>query len=162
MSDLVNRAVANVLRTAMFNALPDDIQQLFPQVNDPLLGEGPNIRVGHISEFGMNPGFPLVSVFSDGALEGLTARKWRHLTVNIDHWTSAAEAGNVDARGIIRTLYEFTSEFLQDRNFSGGGLVIQRCYEIRASDIMFQAPEKLYHIANAYRVEAISNSGAWY
>lgn len=160
MSDVVNKAVAYVLRNGMFPSLPPDVQALFPQADDPLLGTGPNIRIGHLSELGMNPGFPAITVFCEGALEGLTRRTYRHLTANVDYWTSADLAGNIDGRRLVALLYEYGNNFLQDANFSGSGLAVHRCFEIRASDIMFETTTKLYHIANAYRVEAISSK--WY
>jgi hypothetical protein len=162
MSDLVNRAMATVLRNGMFPALSKDVQQLFAEANDPVLGKGPNIRMGHLSELGANPAFPIITVFSEGNLEGLTRRTYRHLTATVDCWTSADQAGNINGRRLVAILAEYCSQFLQDMNFSGDGLSIQRCYETRASDIIFEPATKLYHISTAYRVEAISNTGVWY
>jgi len=144
----------------MFPTLPTDTQQLFPQVDDTLLGRGPNIRIGHLSEFGANPGFPLISVFSEGTLEPLTRGRFRHITASVDYWTSAAEAGNVDGRRIVAVLYQYSSKVLEDANFSGNGIAVQRCFETRASDVMFEPATKLYHIANAYQVEAVAK--VWY
>jgi len=163
MSDLLNRRAALVLQQAMFPKLPQDVQALFPIVDDPLLGNDiPNILIGHLSEQGANPAFPMITVTSEGALEGLTRRTYRHLDMVIDYWVSAGQSPNPGGRRIVSLLYEYSSQLLQDQNFSGGGLCIQRCYETRCSDVLFQAPEKLYHISNAYRVEAIADANVWY
>lgn len=144
----------------MFPTLPQDVQKIFPQIEDTLLGEGPNIRIGHLSEFGTNPVFPLISVFSEGSLEPLTRGRFRHIIASVDYWTGAAQTGNVDGRRIIAILYQYSNSALQDANFSGGGIAVQRCFETRASDVMFEPATKLYHIANAYQVEAVAK--VWY
>lgn len=144
----------------MYPKLPPDVQKMFSQVNDTLLGNGPNIRLGHLSELGANPGFPIITVFSEGTLEPLTRGRYRHLTVSVDHWTSAAQAGNADGRRLVSLLYQYSSQTLQDSNFSGNGIAIQRFFESRASDPIFEPATKLYHILTTYTCEAIAS--VWY
>jgi len=160
LSRLVNRQFLGFLRNLAYPSLPQDVQNLFPRYQDPIDGDVPNILEGHLSELGANANFPLITVSSSGALEGLTRGTYRHLQVFVDYWVSAAQTQNLDGRNVVSQLYEYASKVLQDGNMSGGGVAIKRCYETENSDVLFQAAEKLYHIATVYRVEAIAAS--WY
>jgi hypothetical protein len=143
----------------MFPSLPADVQAMFATVQDSLLGPGPNIRVGHLSEFGINPAMPCITVFSEGNLEGLTRGTYRHTTVTVDYWTGG-NPGNSEGRRLVSLLYQYGSKFLQDANISGNGLSVQRFYETRASDPVFEPTTKFYHIANSYTLEGIASR--WY
>lgn len=144
----------------MFPSLPDDVKALFAQYSDPVDGDVPNIIEGHLSELGANATFPIITVSSSGALEGLTRGTYRHLQVLVDFWVSAGQTQNLDGRNVVSLLYEFASRVLQDANLSGNGLAVQRCYEVENSDVMYEGATKLYHIAAIYRLEGISSN--WY
>ncbi len=152
--------VVNVLRSDMFNSLPVDVKAMFPVLEDPQLGPVPNIFTGHIAEMGANVSFPAISVSSRGAAEALTRGRYRHITAEVDYWSGAGQTQNLDGRKIVSILYEYSFQALQDKNFSSDNVLIKRCYEIERSDTMFEPTDKLYHINNVYRIEALSSS--WY
>lgn len=160
MSRLVNKQFLKTLRGPVFQSLPQDAQEEFPQYQDPVDGSVPNMVEGHLSELGANATFPIITVTSSGALEGLTRGTYRHLQVFVDYWVSAGQTQNLDGRTLVSLLYEYASRLLQDANLSGNGVAIQRCYEMENSDVLYQPAEKIYHIASIYRVEAIAS--AWY
>lgn len=159
MSERLNSRVVTHLRANMFPTLPAGVQALFPIVPiDQTLGSGPNIIVGPIAEKGVGIAFPCIAAWTKGALEGLTRRRYVHFTLFVDFWV---QSPGPDGRRILGILYEYTSRALQDVNWSGDQISIKRCFETEKSDVMFEAPEKLYHLSNLYRVEAIGQ-GSWY
>jgi hypothetical protein len=117
----------------------------------------PNIMPGHYEDYGSNAGTILITVESDGPMEGLT-RVYRHVTLLVDIWVSAGQSPNIDGRRIANILYEYVRRTLQEVNYSGQGCSIQRSYEISRSEVMFEPTNKVYHISNNYRVEAISQT----
>lgn len=162
MSEKVARLAVAALRTSMFPQLPAAIQALFPLVTDPLV-EGdikvPNIMVGEYEDFGANAGQVLVTVNCEGATDGIV-NVYRHITMHVDIWASPAQSTNVDGRRIVSIIYEYVFNNLCNTNWTGNGIAIQRSYEIERSKILFEPSGKKYHIANTYRVEAISE--LWY
>lgn len=146
----------------MFPQLPSTIQALFPLITDPLVAgdtQVPNIVVGQYADFGANAGLVMVSVYCDGATDGIV-NVYRHISMHIDIWVSAQAAPNVDARRIVSIIYEYIFNNMCNTNWTGNGISIQRSYEIERSAILFEADSKMYHISNVYRVEAISE--LWY
>lgn len=164
MSELLNLTAVYQLRAGMFPLLPPDLQKMFPRFSDPVLGDGPNIVSGHLSEMGTGAAFPMVTVSSSGSLEPLTRGTYRHLSMYVDYWSSAKQAQDPDARRIVQIMYNYGSKALQDVNFSTNvgkvALAIKRCYEIDCSDVLFEQTSKLYHVAEVFRVEASADS--WY
>jgi hypothetical protein len=164
MSAKVTRLVVNNLRNNMFPALPVDVQKMFPLVNDPYAtvpnSQVPNIMPGEYTDWSSNAGMILITVHSAGELESMT-RVYRHLVMYIDIWVSAGQSPNVEGRRIVDILYEYVQRFMQENNWSGSLISIQRSYEIERSEVMFEPTNKIYHISNQYRVEAITSAG-WY
>jgi hypothetical protein len=164
MSAKVTRLAVNLLRKAMYNALPTDVQSLFPKVNDPFATTPsadpvPNIMPGEYDDYGANAGMILVTVHSYGPTEPIT-RVYKHITLVVDIWVSPAQSPNVDGRRLVDIVYEYIRRTLQETNWSGDQISIQRSYETERSEVMFEPTSKIYHIANLYRVEAISQT--WY
>ena len=168
MSEKVARLAVNQLRNVMFPALPADVQKLFPKTTDALMSgtnQVPNIMVGSYQDLGANTGTPLITVYCDGAQEGIV-NVYRHLDLHIDIWLGGDVAANMDGRRLVSTIYEYINRSLQNINWSGtvkpgaGYVSIQRCYETERSPILFEPTNKIYHLSNTYRVEAISQS--WY
>jgi hypothetical protein len=164
VSAKVSNLAIRILRNAMFPALPQDLQALFPKVQDPFAPPNnqepvPNIMPGEYEDYGANAGAILITVYSYGPTEPIT-RVYRHLTLVVDIWVSAAQASNVDGRRIVEILYEYVRRTLQETNWSGQLVQIERSYEIERSKVMFEPTNKIYHIANLYRVEALSQT--WY
>jgi len=170
MSEKVARLAVQQLRKNMFPQLPQDIQDLFPKTTDPLgprpadgsipdLDQVPNIMVGQYQDFGANAGTLLVTVYSSGSAEGIV-KVYRHLELYVDIWVSSAESSNVEARRIASIIYEYIFRNLHNKNWSGENIQIERCYEIERSPILFDGQNKICHIANVYRVEALS--AVWY
>jgi hypothetical protein len=164
MSELVARLAVQQLRNIMFPALPPTVQQLFPLIADPIVDgatQVPNIVVGQYQDYSANAPLPIICVYCEGAAEGLVD-VYRHLTLHIEPWASAATPGpNADERRFISILYEYIYRCIQDVNWSGQKVRIQRCYEIERSPILFEPTNKVYHVSNSYRVEALSAAG-WY
>jgi hypothetical protein len=162
MSEKVARLAVAALRSKMFPQLPKTVQDLFPQVSDPLVQpteQVPNIIVGEYQDQGAGAALPMVTVHCEGAAEGIV-NVYRHITMHVDIWVSAAQTPNVDARRIISTIYEYVFKNLENTNWSGQDIQIERSYEIERSAILFEPQNKIYHISNAYRVEALSK--VWY
>lgn len=162
MSERVARLAVSALRALMFPQLPSQIQQLFPMIADPLIAgdnKVPNIVVGEYEDFGSAAGLPMITIHCDGAVEGMV-NVYRHLTLTVDIWTGAGEAVNVDGRRVASTIYQYVFQNLQNTNWSGNKVEIARCYEVDRSKILFEPESKIYHIANLYRVEALS--AVWY
>lgn len=164
MSELVARLAVHQLRTYMFPALPAGVSKKFPLISDPLVSgttQVPNAVVGQYQDYGANAVLPGIFVYAEGAQEGLV-NVFRHLTLHVEPWAPCSNPGpNVDERKFMGILYEYINRCLQNTNWSGSGVRIQRCYEIERSPMLFEPTNKVYHIANAYRVEALSNVG-WY
>lgn len=168
MSEQVARLAVNHLRKFMFPALPPDMQAVFPKTKDPLIS-GPasvqNIVVGQYLDFGANAANPLITVNCSGAAEGIV-NVYRHLDLHVDIWVGGNLAINADGRRFVSIIYEYIFRTLQNTNWTGfaqsGGskIRIQRCYETERSPIMFEAMNKVYHLAIVFRVEAISET--WY
>jgi len=163
MSELVSRLAVQQLRNLMFPALPPDIQSKFPQISDPIVAgdnQVPNIVVGQFQDFGANPATPMIAVYCEGAAEGLV-NVYRHITMHVEPWVPAPTPGpNADARRFLSILYEYIFRSLQNVNWSGQQVRIERCYEIERSPILFEPQNKIYHLSIAFRVEALSL--AWY
>lgn len=167
MSEKIARLAVNYLRDFMFPALPIDIQNLFPLVNDPFASPDstdpvPNIVVGEYQDFGANASLPMITAYAEGAAEGIVPH-YRHLTLHIDIWVGANQSPNVDSRRVISILYEYVFRTLDNTNWTPTkqGVQIERSYEIERSAILFEPTNRIYHISNSYRVEALSASG-WY
>lgn len=167
MSEKVARLAVQLLRNAMFNALPSDIQSLIPMVSDPLVtgsqDQVPNIVVGAYQDFGANAGMIMIAVDCNGTTEPIT-RVYKHLDLDVDIWLSANQSPNVDGRRVVSILHEYIRRTLQETNWTTNTTSdftsIQRCYETERSKIMFEGQNKIYHLSNRYRVEAISQN--WY
>jgi hypothetical protein len=162
MSEKVARLAVRALRNNMFPGLPDYIRNKFPMVKDPVVSPTepvPNIVVGRYVDFGANAASPMIAVVCDGAAEGMV-NVYRHLNLRIDIWLGGDVAGNVDGRRFVSIIYEHIFENLQNTNWSGDSIDIERCYETERSEILFEPQNKIYHIANTYRVEALSK--LWY
>lgn len=168
MSELVAKVAVQYLRATMFPALPADVQQKFPRISDPLLNNPvPNIVVGQYQDYGANAAMPIVTAYCEGAAEGIV-NVYRHLTLHVEPWISAATLGpNVDGRTFLGILYEYIFRCLQNTNWGSAGnkvgikgLRIERCYEIERSPLLFEPQNKIYHLSNSYRVEALSS--VWY
>lgn len=169
MSELVARLAVQQLRNKMFPSLPSTFQKILPLVQDPLVEDGPtqvpNIVVGEYQDFGANAPTPMITVHCDGPQEGIV-NVWRHVNLYIDIWLNGSVSGNVDGRRVISVLYEYINRSLQNVNWSGRGspgssfVQVQRCYEIERSTIQFEPTDKTYHLANIYKVEAVSQT--WY
>lgn len=164
MSAKITRLAVNTLRATMFNNLPEDIQAMFPLVQDPYAkipgSQVPNIMPGEYQDWSANAGTILITVHSAGELESLTT-VYRHLVLYVDLWVSSAQSPNVEGRRIVDILYEYVQRALQETNWSGDLISIQRSYEIERSEVMFEPTNKIYHISNQYRVEAVTSNG-WY
>lgn len=162
MSAKVTRLAVNALRR-MFPFLPEDLQEMFPLVTDPYAqvpnSQVPNIMPGEYTDWGTNAGMILITVHSAGEMESMT-RVYRHLVLYVDIWVSPAQSPNVEGRRIADILYEYVRRALQETNWSGDQVSIQRSYEIERSAVMFEPSNKIYHISNQYRVEAVSQT--WY
>lgn len=169
MSEAVARLAVNYLRNYMYFALPADIQRMFPMVTDLLgptgINQVPNILVGQYQDFGVGAATPLITVYCAGAAEGIV-NQYRHLDLHVDIWIGGNIATNVDGRRFISIIYEYVYRTLQNTNWTGvpkpGGntIQIQRSYETERSPILFEAADKMYHLANIYRVEALCKT--WY
>lgn len=167
MSEQVARLAVVTLRNNMFPALPQDIQGLFALISDPLVSgqdQVPNIVVGQYQDFGVGAATPMITVFCSGSAEGIV-NQYRHLDLHVDIWLGGNAAPNVDGRRVVSVIYEYVFRTLQNTNWSGkaaGGSFVQieRSYEIERSPILFEPEGKVYHIANAYRVEALAKT--WY
>ena len=148
----------------MFPALPTEVQNKFPLIKDPLVSgpnQVPNIVVGEYQDQGANTALPIICVYCEGAAEGIV-NVYRHLTLHVEPWNSAATPGpNVDERRFVSILYEYIFRSLCNTNWTGQKVRIQRCYELERSAILFEPTNKVYHISNSYRVEALSAVG-WY
>lgn len=159
MSEKVSRLAVALLRNAMYNALPPDIQGLIPKISDVLVtgsqDQVPNIVVGRYQDFGSNAGMIVITVDCSGPSESLV-RVYRHLDLDVEIWVSSAQSPNVDGRKIVSILYEYIRRTLQETNWSGNSISIQRSYETERSPILFEGQNKIYHLSNRYRVEAIS------
>lgn len=162
MSGKITRLAVNTLR-AMVPFLPADLQAMFPLVVDPYAKipntQVPNIMPGSYVDWGSNAGMILITVNSAGEMEPMT-RVYRHLVLYVDIWVSASQSPNVEGRRIADILYEYVRRALQETNWSGDSVSIQRSYEIERSQVLFEPTNKIYHISNQYRVEAISQQ--WY
>lgn len=169
MSELVARLAVAQLRTNMFPLLSPDIQKMFPLITDPILsGENkvPQIIVGEIQDLGVGVVTPLITVNCSGVQEGLV-NVYRHLDLRVDIWCGGNLAPGLDGRRLISNIYEYVNRALQNVNWSGRGgalnvsyVQIKRCFETQRSPILFEPATKMYHIANGYRVEALSQT--WY
>lgn len=172
MSEKVARLAVQQLRLAMFPSLPDDVQTLFPKIQDTIVQGGqdtvPNIVVGEYSDYGARTSTPMIAVHCEGPQEGIV-NVFRHLSLSIDIWIDGTSGGNVDGRRIVSIIYEYVNKAFQNINWSGSGIPgkkgtdfvqIKRCYEIERSQILFEETSKIYRIANIYRVEALSQT--WY
>ena len=169
MSEQVARLAVNYLRKYMFPVLPTDIQNMFPPAVDPLGPGGPNqvpnIMVGQYQDFGVGAATPLITVYCAGAQEGIV-NQYRHLDLHVDIWVGGNFATNVEGRRIVSIIYEYVNRTLQNTNWTGvpkpgsNTIQIQRSYETERSPILFEASEKIYHLVNIYRVEALCRS--WY
>jgi len=163
MSERVARLAVNLLRGPMYNALPQDVQALFPQITDPIVTGNqdpvPNIVVGRYQDFGANAAAIIVTVDCAGPAESLV-RQYRHLDLDVEVWVTSGQSPNVDGRRIASIIYEYIRRTLQDVNWSGNQISIQRSYETERSPILFEGQNKTYHISSRYRVEAISQ--VWY
>lgn len=162
MSELIARLAVQQLRNKMYPALPDTVQKLFPQISDPVVSGStlvPNIVVGQYSDFGVGAATPMIAVNASGAQEGIV-NVYRHLNLSIDIWVGGDKAGNLDGRRVVSIIYEYVNKSLQNVNWSGQLVQIERCYETERPAIMFDPTGKLYRIANIYRVEALS--AKWY
>lgn len=169
MSELVARLCVQQLRNKMFPALPSDVQNLFPQIADPLVQNSttmvPNIVVGEYVDYSANAATPMMAVHCEGPQEGII-NVLRHLNLSIDMWIGGDVAGNVEGRRVVSIIYEYANRALQNINWSGKApgssyVQIERSYETERSPIIFDGTTKVYRIANIYRVEAISRDG-WY
>jgi hypothetical protein len=163
MSELVARLCVQQLRNKMFPTLPKAVQDMFPTVQDTIVQQGsdevPNIVVGEYSDFGVNTPTPMIAVSASGPQEGIV-NVYRHLKLSVDMWIGGDKAGNVEGRRIVSIIYEHVNRFLQNVNWTGQKVQIERCYEEERSPIMFDPTGKVYRIANIYRVEALS--AVWY
>jgi hypothetical protein len=162
MSELVARVAVQLLRNYMFPALPQDMQEKFPTYADPLVSNNqvPNIIAGQYQDLGANATTPLITVHCEGAAEGLV-NVYRHITMHVDIWVGAPTPGpNIDERRFISILYEYIYRSLQNTNWSGQKVRIERSYEIERSPILFEPQTKMMHLSNSYRVEALST--VWY
>ena len=168
MSEKVARLAVTTLRNSMFPLLPQQIRDMFPKILDPLVDQTekvPNIVVGQYQDFGANAGLPMIAVNCEGASEGIV-NVYRHITMHVDIWVGANQSPNVDARRIASIIYEYVFRSLQNVNWSSklvdgiSAVQIERCYELERSAILFEPTNKIYHIANSYRVEALSQT--WY
>lgn len=164
MSELVARLAVAQLRKFMIPALPSDVSSKFPLINDPLVSgntQVPNIVVGQYQDQGANAALPMITVYCEGASEGLV-NVYRHLTLHVDIWVGPATPGpNADERRFVSIVYEYIFRSLQNTNWSGQKVRIERSYEIERSPILFEPASKIYHLSNSYRVEALSAAG-WY
>lgn len=164
MSELVARLAVQQLRKFMLPALPSDVASKFPLTGDPLVSgdtEVSNIVVGQYQDQGANAALPMITVYCEGAAEGIV-NVFRHLTLHIDIWVGGTTPGpNADERRFVSILYEYIFRSLQNTNWSGQKVRIERCYEIERSPILFEPTNKIYHLSNTYRVEALSAAG-WY
>ena len=158
MSEKINQLAVEVLRTDVFDSLPDHIKKLFPKALAET-GEVQNMIIGLPLEQGANVAYPLISVYSKGAAEGLVG-VFRHVDLYLDFWVSGFQAANVEGRTVVAILYEYTRRQFQDKNWSKNGVLIKRSYETSRSEVLFEPDQKIYHIANTYRVEALSKD--WY
>lgn len=172
MSEKVARLAVQQLRIGMYPLLPQDVQEIFPLVEDTLVQGGtdkvPNVMVGEYSDFGGRAGTPMIAVHCEGPQEGIV-NVYRHLNLSVDIWIDGTSGGNVDGRRVVSIIYEYVNRALQNVNWSGSGkpgakgndfVQIQRCYETERSSILFEETGKVYRIANIYKVEALSQS--WY
>jgi len=168
MSEQVARLCVNTLRSSMFPLLPPDVQSKFPLISDPLVAgnnQVPNIIVGEYQDTGANAATPMVTVNCNGAQDGLV-KVYRHLDLFVDIWVGGNIAPNVDGRRFVSIIYEYVNRTLENTNWTGvaqpGGSTVQieRCYETERSKIMFDPQNKIYHISNIYRVEALCKT--WY
>ena len=158
MSERINQLALDVLRTDVFDSLPDHIKKLFSKVLTDT-GEVPNIIIGLPLEQGANVAYPLISVYSKGAAEGLVG-VFRHVDLYLDFWGAGFQAVNVEGRTVVAILYEYTRRQFQDKNWSKNGVLIKRSYETSRSEVLFEPDQKIYHIDNTFRVEALSQT--WY
>ena len=158
MSERINQLALDVLRTDVFDSLPDHIKKLFSKILTDT-GEVPNIIIGLPLEQGANVAYPLISVYSKGAAEGLVG-VYRHVDLYLDFWVSGLQAVNVEGRTVVAILYEYTRRQFQDKNWSKNGVLIKRSYETSRSEVLFEPDQKIYHITSTFRVEALSQT--WY
>lgn len=160
MSEKVARLAVSKLRTFMFPQLPVALRAMFPLITDPLVKgdtKVPNIVVGDQADFGANTAnTAMVTVNAEGATDGIV-NVYRHIQLNVDIWASQP---NVDGRRVASIIYEYVFNNLCNTNWTGDGIAIQRSYEIERSPVLFEPQNKIYHISNKYRVEAISET--WY
>jgi hypothetical protein len=162
MSELVARQAVAYLRKFMVPALPPGV--VLPTTSDPLVAgntQVPNVVAGQYQDQGANAALPIICVYCEGAQEGIV-NVFRHVTLHIEPWASCSAPGpNADERRFISILYEYINRCIQNVNWSGQGIRVERSYEIERSPILFDPTNKVYHVSNSYRVEALSNKG-WY
>ena len=169
MSEQVSRLAVQHLRKKMFPLLPSEIQKTFPLISDPLVEDDnkvPKIVVGTLTEYGANTATPAITVNCEGEADGIV-NVYRHLLLHVDIWAGGNIASNVDGRRFVSIVYQHVFDALQNINWSGRGgspntdyVQVERCYETQRSAIMFEPAQKIYHIANTYRVEALCQT--WY
>ena len=155
----LNRQALKTLRESVFPTFPAHIQAAFPTIKDENGDPQPNIVIGSIQELGASPAFPLITVDSEGA-PGSIVGCYIQARMSLDFWVSSQQGSNMYGRRFVSILQQYAFKIFNAGNWSGNGIMIETCFEIERSKILFEPTNKVHHIATVYRVAAVSQD--WY